>query len=96
MQEQTHNADDLKVIAYVTGWCPDCSRSRRLLLRMGISFVEIDIEKIPGAEDGMRALNGNSGKIPTILIQNSRGSIVLIEPTDRELADALRGCQPPS
>src|SRR5437588_3617281 len=92
-QAQTHNADELKVIAYITGWCPDCSRSRRVLQRMGIPFVEIDIEKIPGAEDGMRALNGGSGKIPTILIQNSHGSIVLVEPSDRELADALRGCQ---
>ena len=76
----------------MTGWCPDCIRSRRVLLRAGVEFVEIDIEKIPGSEEAMRALNGGSGKVPTILIENQFGRKVLIEPGDRELADALRSC----
>ena len=40
----------------------------------------------------MRALNGGSGKVPTILIKNGSECAVLIEPGDRELADALRQC----
>lgn len=75
------------VIAYVTNWCPDCTRSQRLLQQMGVKFHEIDIESVRGAEAEMRSKNGGSGKVPTILIDD----IVLIEPTDNELRDALKG-----
>jgi len=78
------------IIAYITQWCPDCVRSRRVLQRSGLPFVEIDIEKTPSAEDAMRAVNGGSGKVPTILIESAAGRHVLIEPGDRELSDALR------
>lgn len=82
----------VKVVAYITDWCPDCSRSRRVLQRFGIPFAEIDIERIPGSEDAMRAVNGGTGKIPTILIDGPGGRSILVEPGDRELADALRKC----
>jgi glutaredoxin len=65
-------------------------RSRRVLQRSGIPFVEIDIERTPTAEAAMRGLNGGSGKVPTILIDGATGRTVLIEPGDRELAEALR------
>ncbi len=78
------------IVAYITHWCPDCVRSRRVLQRSGMPFVEIDIEKIPSAEDAMRAINGGSGKVPTILIDSADGRHVLIEPGDHELSDALR------
>ena len=38
----------------------------------------------------MRAINGDSGKIPTIVIDSPLGREILIEPTDRDLADRLR------
>jgi hypothetical protein len=38
----------------------------------------------------MRALNGGSGKVPTILIDTPEGRIALIEPTDNELTQALK------
>lgn len=79
----------LAVIVYMTSWCPDCTRSRRVLQRTGIKFVEIDIDKTPTAEDSMRAQNGGSGKIPTILIDGPNGRQVLVEPTDNELTRAL-------
>jgi translation initiation factor IF-1 len=37
----------------------------------------------------MRAANGGSGKVPTILV----GDRVLIEPTDEELRDAVSACR---
>ena len=79
----------MPVIAYMTSWCPDCTRSRRVLQRSEAAFVEIDIDKIAGAEDAMRAQNGGSGKVPTILIDSPEGRIVLIEPGDEELQQAL-------
>lgn len=77
------------VVFYVTSWCPDCMRSRRILQRSGVAYQEIDIEKTPGAEAEMRALNGNSGKVPTIVIGDAAGRTLLIEPSDRELMAAL-------
>ena len=53
--------------------------------------MEIDIEKAAGAEEAMKALNGGSGKIPTILIYSDSGNQVLIEPGDKELTIALCG-----
>ena len=84
----------LTIVAYITHWCPDCVRSRRVLQRAGLPFIEIDIEKTPSAEDAMRAINGDSGKVPTILIESHGGRHVLIEPGDNELADALRSIPP--
>lgn len=81
------------IVAYVTKWCPDCARSRRVLQRSGVAFEEIDIEKTPSAEEAMRALNGGSGKVPTILIDSPQGRVALIEPSDQELSDALRNGQ---
>jgi mycoredoxin len=78
------------IIAYITHWCPDCVRSLRILQRSGLPFVEIDIEKTPSAEDAMRAINGGSGKVPTILIDSPAGRRILIEPEDPELTAALR------
>ena len=78
------------VTAYITSWCPDCTRSRRVLQRAGIPFKEIDIEAVQGAEETMRALNGGSGKVPTILIESPEDRMVLVEPDDRQLTDALR------
>lgn len=80
----------LTIVAYITHWCPDCVRSRRVLQRAGLPFEEIDIEKTPSAEDAMRAINGGSGKVPTILIESPAGRRVLIEPADNDLTDALR------
>lgn len=74
-----------QVVAYVTSWCPDCHRSQKILEKLQVPYVAIDIETIAGAEEAMRASNGGVGKVPTILI----GNHVLVEPTDEELTCAL-------
>lgn len=53
---------------------------------MGVSFREIDIEEVRGAEEEMRRLNGDSGKVPTIVVEEG---LVLVEPSDAELRAAL-------
>jgi len=79
----------VSVVAYMTSWCSDCARSRRVLQRAGVAFAEIDIDKIAGAETAMRGLNGGSNKVPTILVDTPEGRIVLVEPGDRELLQTL-------
>jgi len=92
MREPSIDPCDIRIVAYITTWCPDCTRSRRVLQRAGYPFVEIDIEKINGSESAMRGVNGGSGKVPTIVIDGRGGHEVLVEPTDRELADAVKRC----
>lgn len=81
------------VVAYIAHWCSDCTRSRRVLQRSGLAYQEIDIEKIPSAEEAMKAVNGGSGKVPTILIEVADYRQVLVEPSDNELREALRSAQ---
>ena len=83
----------LHVLAYMTNWCPDCTRSRRTLQRSGVAFNEIDIDSAAGAEAAMREANGGSGKVPTLIVERDGERLVLIEPTDRELAAALQKMQ---
>lgn len=74
-----------EIVVYMTSWCPDCTRSRRVLQRAGVAFREIDIEEVAGAEEAMRLRNGGSGKVPTICLREH----VLIEPSDKELSRVL-------
>lgn len=71
---------------YTTSWCPDCTRVKRLFERSGISFEEVDVDRTEGAEDRMKAANGGSRKVPTVLI----GAEVLIEPSNGEVLRALQ------
>ena len=92
MRDLSYKPCDVEVIAYITSWCPDCARSRRALQRLGVTVTEIDTESIHGSEEAMRAVNGGSSKVPTIIIEGAGGREVLVEPADRELADAVRRC----
>ncbi len=77
------------VTVYTTTWCSDCSRSKRFLNRSYTSFEEIDIERSETAETTMREINGGSGKVPTIVLVCDTRQIVLVEPSDAELKQAL-------
>ena len=79
----------MTALFFSTGWCPDCVRARRLLQRLGVSFTEYDVEESKDADAKMRSLNGGSGKVPTVVIESDSERIVLIEPSVRELTDAI-------
>jgi mycoredoxin len=74
------------VTVYSTSWCPDCRTSKRFLINKGIPFTEIDIEERPEAAEVVRKLNNGMRRVPTILIE---GGPTLVEPSDRELGQAL-------
>ena len=71
---------------YSTTWCGDCRRSKRLLERHGVPYEEVNIEGSPEAVREVMRLNNGYRSVPTILIENGP---VLVEPSDRELAQAL-------
>ena len=75
-----------RVRMYSTTWCGDCRRSKRLLERHGVPYEEVNIEGSPEAVREVMRLNNGYRSVPTILIENGP---VLVEPSDRELAQAL-------
>ena len=74
------------ILMYGTAWCPDCARSKRFLDRRLVAYDFVDIEKVPEAADIVRDLNKGLQVVPTIILTDGR---VLMEPSDRELAEAL-------
>jgi glutaredoxin 3 len=56
-----------KVVIYLTGWCPYCTRAKQLLERKGVDFEEIDVDARPEARKEMMARSGRSS-VPQIFI----------------------------
>ena len=59
------------VILYATSWCGYCAKTRDLLQREGVPYVEMDIEKSSQGRAEYEALGG--GGIP---ILNVRGTVI--------------------
>ena len=55
------------IVMYATGWCPYCTRARRLLQSKGVPFQEIDVDVVAGARDEMRA-RARRTSVPQIFI----------------------------
>jgi mycoredoxin len=50
---------------FVTSWCPHCQRAKAWMAQERVDYVEIDVEKVPGAAAELRRLNPRGG-IPTL------------------------------
>ena len=55
------------VVMYTTGWCPYCSRARKLLESKGVAFEEFDVESQPEKRAEMQARSGRR-TVPQIFI----------------------------
>jgi glutaredoxin 3 len=64
---QAGSAPQPKVVIYVTGWCPYCSRAKQLLTSKGVDFEEIDVEARPEARAEMMTRSGRRS-VPQIFI----------------------------
>ena len=71
---------------YATAWCGDCFRAKRFLDMHEIAYDYIDINANPEGARIVEQTNNGSRSVPTIIFPN--GS-VLVEPSDRQLADKL-------
>lgn len=75
-----------QVCVYGTNWCPDTTRSRQCLKRLGVAFVWYDIEQDKDACAFVERINKGKRSVPTIVLPD--GSI-LVEPSDSELEKKL-------
>ncbi|HYI95621.1 MAG TPA: glutaredoxin family protein [Bryobacteraceae bacterium] len=71
---------------YGADWCPMTRRSRSELERLGVEYDYIEVETDSAASAWVKSQNGGKEKKPTIQV----GALILTEPTNRELEDALR------
>src|SRR6202021_3716930 len=49
-----------KVVIYLTGWCPYCTRAKQLLMSKGVAFEEIDVDARPGGGGEWRTGGGRA------------------------------------
>ncbi len=56
-----------RVVIYLTGWCPYCTRAKQLLKSKGVEFEEIDVDARPEARTEMTARSGRR-TVPQIFI----------------------------
>ena len=74
------------LIMYGTTWCPDCTRSKRLLDRHQVPYRWINIDEDPDAAALVMRLNRGRRIVPTLVFPD--GSL-LAEPSDAQLARQL-------
>jgi len=69
--------------------CDDTERTRARLRALGVAFTEIDIDRDPAADAFVRFINGGFRSTPTLVFGDGQRKVVLTEPTDEELDEAL-------
>jgi mycoredoxin len=73
-----------RITVYGADWCGDCRRTKRWLDASGTPYTWIDRD----ADPALRARMADAGylAIPVVVIP---GGTVLVEPSDRRLAEAV-------
>lgn len=71
---------------YSADWCPDCRRSKRLLERLAVPYVERDVEADEAAAVEAVQVSGRTS-IPVIVFPDGHH---LVEPSDRALTADLQ------
>lgn len=80
-----YNYSSARVELFTTGWCGVCKRARAFLAKLGVPYVDYDVEKDEEAAARLRK-NNPRGSVPMAII-NGR---VLIGFSEAEYESALR------
>jgi glutaredoxin-like protein len=75
-----------EIVVYGTEWCPDCTRSCRVLREHQIPYRRVDIDKDPAGLAFVKKVNRGMRSVPTIVFPDGD---VLVEPSDEQLAEKL-------
>ncbi|MEC3913696.1 glutaredoxin family protein [Nocardia sp. CDC160] len=75
------------IVMYGADWCGDCRRAKVWFRENGVAFTEVDVERDEAARERAIEFAGGRKNIPVIVLPDGR---VLIEPTNAELAAALK------
>jgi len=69
--------------------CDDTERTRNYLRELGVPFREVNIDHDPDAERFVIFINGGFRSTPTLVIGEGKRKLILTEPANEELAEAL-------
>jgi mycoredoxin len=71
---------------YTTDWCGYCVRLKHGLEREGISYDEVNIERVPDAAELVMEVNCGNRTVPTVLFPDGTA---LTNPTVRQVKEKL-------
>lgn len=60
---------DIRVIMYMTSWCPYCAKARNFLRSLGVHLIEYDIERDKEKGQEMLSKSGGSTGVPLIDVE---------------------------
>ncbi|WP_104139757.1 MULTISPECIES: mycoredoxin [unclassified Cryobacterium] len=55
------------ITMFTTDWCGYCKRLKKQLDTVGISYTEVNIERVDGTSELVMSLNNGNQTVPTIL-----------------------------
>ncbi len=76
----------MSFVMYSTTWCGYCTRLKKQLAQMDISFEEINIEEVEGNTEIVKKVNNGNRTVPTMVF--SDGS-AMTNPSAQQVADKL-------
>ena len=82
-----------ELTVYGTTWCGDTRRCRNILASIDVPYIWVDIDKDKEGEAFVRQVNDGNRSVPTIVFKDGR---ILVEPSESELAAALRDIPRPA
>jgi mycoredoxin len=77
------------IVMYGATYCEDTAAAREHLMKRGIPFHEVTIDHDPEAEQFVIFINGGNRTTPALMLGDGKRRILLTEPTNAELDDAL-------
>lgn len=80
----------LTLTVYGAGDCDDTERVHLWLAAQAIAFHAVDIDQAPAAEQFVIFINQGFRSTPTLVFGEGRRKLIVTEPTDEELAEAVR------
>jgi glutaredoxin len=57
------------IVMYCSPYCSDCRQARAWLNEHGITYTEVDVYRVPGASDQVRAWNNDNLVLPTFDVE---------------------------
>ncbi len=70
------------IVMYSTTWCGDCKRAKKFFKKMGVDYLDIDVDKDEQGRDFVMEVNKGARVVPTIIFPDGA---VLVEPSTKEL-----------
>jgi glutaredoxin len=79
-------ARDIRVVIYMTDWCPYCTKAREYIRAQGVHLVEYNIERDRGASEEMARKTGGRRGVPVIDVEG----IILRGYNPQAIANAIK------